>query len=112
MQQTMRWSSLIIMMLVLFGIFFFFQNKISAKTLDLEEQETTLRVNLSSILDKNLSLQDEIANVGSEYYIESKARAEYQFVKPGELSFSFTNPAALYEYSEEEIAILQQEAIQ
>ena len=107
MKKTMSWFGLAVRATLLLVAFFLLNGWVTGHTARLEETESQLRVTLSEQRDANLELQSEISEVGSDYYIESKARAEYQFVKPGELSFSFTNPEELYQDSEEERSIRQ-----
>ena len=47
--------------------------------------------------------------VGTDSYIISSARENYAFLKEGEIRFEFSNPGALYTYSEEELRILVDE---
>ena len=50
-----------------------------------------------------------ISRAGTDADIEEKARAEYGYMKEGELRFEFTNPALLDEYTDEETEILKRE---
>ena len=49
--------------------------------------------------------------MGSSSYIESRARTDYAFLKPGEIRFEVVNPDALEGYTEEEMKILMQELV-
>ena len=58
-----------------------------------------------------VELTTELAQVGSSSYIESRARTDYAFLKPGEIRFEVVNPDALEGYTEEEMKILMQELV-
>ena len=72
------------------------------------EEETTLRINLADVTAQGNSLDEQIARVGTNSYVESRARQDYQYIKPGELRFEFVNPEELYAYTEEEARIRQE----
>ena len=47
--------------------------------------------------------------MGTSSYIESRAREDYAFLKPGELRFEVINPEVLEGYTREELQILMDE---
>ena len=70
----------------------------------LRAQEETLTSQLSSLKREQENLTQETMQVGTESYIESRARSDYQYVKPGELRFEIINPSALYDSTDAELA--------
>jgi DNA-binding response OmpR family regulator len=75
----------------------------------------TLRVRhaieLTRLQNNQVALTTELSQVGSTSYIESRARTDYSFLKPGELRFEIVNPECLEGYTEAELRILMQEMV-
>ena len=111
LQRTMSWFKFGFLCVLAFTAFFILRGRISAQTAVFKGEETVLRVQLSELLEDIDGIQAEIADVGSDAYIERHARTEYQFIKPGELRFGFTNEEALSAYTTEEKAIYEQEML-
>ena len=107
----MSWFKFGFLCVLAFTAFFVLRGRISAQTAFYRSQETVLRVELSELREDVESIQTEINDVGSDAYIERHARTEYQFIKPGELRFGFTNEEALSAYTNEERAIYEQEML-
>lgn len=109
MQKTMRWGRLLFVCVTALTVFLVARGRVNGTMAELSAQETALRVTLSELKEDGLDLERQISQVGTKSYVESRARADYQFIKPGELRFEFVNPEALYEYSDEEKRILREE---
>ena len=78
-------------------------------TQELDAQEAALTVALSRLRTQSEDLQDQIKDVGSSEYVETIARAEYEFLRDGELRFRFNDEAMLDVYTQQESAILAEE---
>ena len=76
-----------------------------------QAQEASLQAAFARLQKSQLELTTELAQVGSSSYIESRARTDYAFLKPGEIRFEVVNPDALEGYTEEEMKILMQELV-
>ena len=74
-----------------------------------EEQENALRVTLNRIEEENREMDARLQLVDTEDYIVSSAMNNYAFMNKNDLRFKFTNPEALYAYTEEELKILMDE---
>ena len=72
-------------------------------------QETALQQTLTRLQNDQLSLTGQIKEIGTGSYIESKARSDYAFLKPGELRFEIVNPEVLEGYTRDEMQILMDE---
>ncbi len=57
--------------------------------------ETALRNQLISEQNNGNKIQDKIDEVSTRAYIENRARAELQYINPGELRFEIINPEEL-----------------
>ena len=64
---------------------------------------------LMRLEDENRELTDQLSIVGTEDYIVSSARENYSYVSRDDIRFEFTNPEALYTYTEEELRTLVDE---
>ena len=73
------------------------------------DQENALRVSLTRLEETNKELNNRLKLVGTEDYIVSSARTDYAYMNRNDLRFEFTNPEALYAYTEEEMKILMDE---
>ena len=76
-----------------------------------QAQEAALQATFARLQKSQLELTTELAQVGSSSYIESRARTDYAFLKPGEIRFEVVNPDALEGYTENELKILMQELV-
>lgn len=103
----MRWGKMLFICAVAMTLFLVGRGQLMSTMAELTAKETALRVTLSELKDDALDIQNQISQVGSKSYVESVAREEYAFIKPGELRFEFTNPQAL-EPTDEEEALLRQ----
>ena len=70
------------------------------------EQEEALRLALAELQEEEKDLKNQLSIVGTEDYIVSSAMENYSYVKKDNIRFEFSNPEALYTYSEEELRIL------
>lgn len=109
MHKNMRWGKLIFLCVVLLVAFFVGQNKIRQRIEDLSGEETALRIELSNLREEETEISRQIDMVGTDVYVMSVARAEYNYLKPGELCFEYVNPQALSAYTEAERQILNRE---
>ena len=93
-------------MLVLFlALFSLLSGRLNAR----QEEETALRRTLIRLEDENASLDAQLQLVDTEDYIVSSAMTNYAFMNRNDLRFQFTNPEALYAYTEQELKILMDE---
>ena len=73
------------------------------------EKEKELKVRLTRLEEENKDLTTQLNVVDTDDYIRSSAVRNYSFVQKDAIRFEFTNPDAIYGYSEEELAILMDE---
>lgn len=106
MQDTIRWGKIVLVCTLALVVFFVARGQLQSAQKQLSEEETALRIQQANLNEEQVSLEAQIALVGTDSYVESRARSDYQFIKPGELRFQFENPEELYAYSDEEARIL------
>ena len=73
------------------------------------EQEEALRLTLAEKQEEEKDLKNQLSIVGTEDYIVSSAMENYSYVRKDDIRFEFSNPEALYTYTEEELKILVDE---
>lgn len=109
MAKVMRWRQLILICGVVVVAFFVGQARLQAIGQETRDNQKNLQVSLTELQNRHNALEDELSQIGTESYIENRARTDYQFLKPGEKRFEVVNPEALYGYTEEEMQILLDE---
>ena len=73
------------------------------------QEEETLRVALTRMEENNKEMDARLKLVDTEDYVVNSAMTNYAFMNKNDLRFRFTNPEALYAYTEEELKILMDE---
>ena len=74
-----------------------------------QTEEKALRVTLGRLEEQNNEMNLQISQVGTEDYIVTSAMTNFAFMNKNDLRFQFTNPEALYAYTEDELKILMDE---
>jgi cell division protein FtsB len=78
-----------------------------AREKELEKQ--ALQEQQAAAEARNQQLTDQMEKADTDDYITTSAMMIYGYQKEGDILFKFTNPEALYAYTEEEIRILMDE---
>ena len=102
--KELRWTKMAAICAAALLLFWGASRGVNRRTEELRAQEETLTSQLSSLKREQENLTQETMQVGTESYIESRARSDYQYVKPGELRFEIINPGALYDSTDAELA--------
>jgi cell division protein FtsB len=74
-----------------------------------QAKEAELRASLAKLEEENRDMNNQLSVVGTKDYIVSSAMENFGYISRNDIRFSFSNPEALYAYSEEEIQILMDE---
>ena len=74
-----------------------------------QAKEAELRASLAKLEEENRDMNNQLSVVGTKDYIVSSAMENFSYISRNDIRFSFSNPEALYAYSEEEIQILMDE---
>lgn len=91
---------------VLFLALFLF---LSGRAGETRQQENALRVTLTRMEEENKEMEAELKLVDTEDYVVTSAMNNYAFMNKNDLRFQFTNPEALYAYTESELKIMMDE---
>lgn len=102
--RTMAWiaGGMVAIFLILYGI--------GASRLEEKKQEVSaLQGTLTQLESGNTAMEGELSQVETEEYVVASAMTNYAFMNRNDLRFRFSNPEALYAYTEEELKILMEE---
>ena len=109
MYKTMNIKGFLLILGIMLLVFLILHSALKGTVDEKAEKEKELRVKLTQLEEENKKLNSKLNNVGTEEYIMSSAVRDYSYVKKDAIRFEFTNPEALYAYSEEELQILMDE---
>jgi cell division protein FtsB len=103
------WPVVIATALMLLGLLVYGLTLNSAHRRALNEQEASLQQRLSRKEEIQLSLAQQVEDIGSKSYIERHARSDYAYLKPGEMRFEVVNAEVLDNYTQEEWQVILNE---
>lgn len=109
MNRVMNLKGFLLIVALMLVFFLIFYGVLQGKLTEKKTEEDTLRVRLSRLEDENRELTSRLDMVGTEEYIVSSAIEDYSYMNKDDIRFAFTNPEALYAYTEEELKILMDE---
>ena len=109
MDRTMNLKGFCLVAGIILVVFLVLQPLIGGKKNEKAEQEYALRVRLTELEEQNRNLTEQLSVVGTKDYIVSSAIENYDYMNKDDIRFVFSNPDALYAYSEEEIRVLMDE---
>ena len=109
MQRTMTVKGFLILLGLILAVFFCLHLMMRGDLSRKAEQEKALQIALSKLQEETKDLKNQLEVVETESYIVSSARDNYSFVNRDDIRFEFSNPEALYTYTEEELRILVDE---
>ena len=103
------WPVVVFAGLMLLGILVYGLNVNAANRRALNDREANLQYNLSRKEEVQLQLAQQVEDIGSKSYIESHARSDYAYLKPGEMRFEVVNAEVLDNYTQEEWQVILDE---
>ena len=109
MHRTMTVKGFLVILSVILAIFLCLHLIMKGDLSRKAEEEEALQLALAQLKEEEKDLKNQLSIVGTEEYIVASARENYSFLKKDEIRFEFSNPEALYTYSEEELRILVDE---
>ena len=109
MQRTMTVKGFIVILSLILAVFLTFHLLMKGDLSRKAEQEEELAQALAKLQEEEKDLKNQLNIVGTEDYIVSSAMENYSYVEKDNIRFEFSNPEALYTYSEEELRILVDE---
>ena len=109
MHRTMSVKGFIVSLLLILAVFLCLHLLMRGDLTRKAEQEEALRLTLAEKQEEEKDLKNQLSIVGTEDYIVSSAMENYSYVRKDDIRFEFSNPEALYTYTEEELKILVDE---
>ena len=109
MQRTMTVKGFIVILSLILAVFLTLHLLMKGDLSRKAAEEAALAQALAELQEEEKDLKNQLSIVGTEDYIVSSAMENYSFVKKDDIRFEFSNPEALYTYSEEELRILVDE---
>lgn len=108
-RKIIRWPVLALAAVVLLIGFFFLMGQTQGEIDRLLAQEAELVAQRDKLDDVYAELKAQLRLVGSDGFVETEARKNYEFINQGEVCFEFTNADLLDNYTEEEVQIIMEE---
>ena len=109
MYRTMNLKGFVLILGIILLVFLVLHLVLRGNADSRTEKEKELLVRYSRLEEENKELKAELNMVDTDEYIMTSAVRDYSFVKRNAIRFEYTNPEALYAYSEEELQILMDE---
>jgi cell division protein FtsB len=109
MHRTMTVKGFIVILCLILAVFLTLHLLMRGDLSRKAEQQEALSLVLADLQEEEKDLKNQLSIVGTEDYIVSSAMENYSYVKKDDIRFEFSNPEALYTYSEEELRILVDE---
>ena len=97
-RKPRRISYLAFFLICVLLVFFYFKasERMDRQLAALEQEAAQYQSLLDDVKAEKKAVELEIAQAGTDAYIENIARTEYGFLKPGEIRFEITNPEVLF----------------
>ena len=109
MYKSMNLKGFLVILGIMLAVFLILHSSLKGTLNEKAEEEKLLRVRKTQLEEEYKSLNRQLNVVGTDEYIMSSAVRDYSYVKKDAIRFEFTNPEALYAYSEEELQVLMDE---
>ena len=108
-RKVMNLKGFLLVLALMLAVFFILHPLLKVRYNEKAERENELRATLAQLEDENRDLTSQLNIVGTKDYIVTSAMENYSYMNKDDIRFEFTNPEALYAYTEEEIRILMDE---
>ena len=109
MHKTMTVTGFFVILALILAVFLCLHLIMKGDLSRKAEQENALKLALTKLQEEEKDLKNELSIVGTQDYIITTARNDYAYVGKNDIQFKYTNPEALYTYTEEELRILVDE---
>ena len=97
-RKPRRVSFLAFFLICVLLVFFYFKavERMDQQLDTMKQEAAQYQQLLDKVKAEKKEVELEIAQAGTDAYIENIARTEYGFLKPGEIRFEITNPEVLF----------------
>ena len=109
MNRTMTFKGFILILIAVLAVFLILHHVLKGSVDEQSRKQQELRVQLTRLEEENKDLLNRLNMAGTDEYIMANAVKKYSYVKRDAIRFEYTNPEAIYAYSEQELQILMDE---
>ena len=109
MYRSMNLKGFVLILGIMLAIFLVLHLTMKSAVDDKAEKEKILKIQKTKLEEEYKDLNNQLNVIGTDDYIISSAVKDYSYVRSDAIRFEYTNPEALYAYTEEELQILMDE---
>ena len=109
MYRSMNLKGFVLILAIMLVIFLVFHLTMKSAVDEKSEKAQLLRIQKTKLEEEYKNLNSELSIIGTEDYMMTSAVKEYSYGQKDAIRFEYTNPEALYAYTEEELQILMDE---
>ena len=109
MNRTMTFKGFLLILVIVLTVFFVLHTILKNSADEQRQKQQELRVQLTRLEEENKDLLNRLNMAGTDEYIMANAVRKYSHVKKDAIRFEYTNPEAIYAYTDQEMQILMDE---
>ena len=109
MNRTMTFKGFLLILMIVLTVFFVLHTMLKNSADEQRQKQQELRVQLTRLEEENKELLNRLNLAGTDEYIMANAVRKYSYVKKDAIRFEYTNPEAIYAYTDQEMQILMDE---
>ena len=109
MNRAMTFKGFLVILGAALAVFLILHGVLKGNVDEQNRKQQELRVQLTRLEEENKELLSKLNMAGTDEYIMANAVKKYSYVKKDAIRFEYTNPEAIYAYSEKELQILMDE---
>ena len=109
MNRTMTFKGFLLILAIVLAAFFILHSVLKSNGDEQNRKQQELRVQLTRLEEENKDLLNKLNLAGTDEYIMANAVKKYSYVKKDAIRFEYTNPEAIYAYTDQELQILMDE---
>ena len=109
MSRTMTFKGFLLILGIVLIVFLILHSVLKNSADEQKQKQQELRVQLTRLEEENKELLSKLNMAGTDEYIMANAVKKYSYVKKDAIRFEYTNPEAIYAYTDEELQILMDE---
>ena len=109
MNRTMTFKGFLLILGFVLIVFLILHSVLKSSGDEQRQKQQELRVQLTRLEEENKDLLSRLNMAGTDEYIMANAVKKYSYVKKDAIRFEYTNPEAIYAYTDQELQILMDE---
>ena len=109
MNRTMTFKGFLLILGFVLIVFLILHSVLKSSGDEQRQKQQELRVQLTRLEEENKELLSKLNLAGTDEYIMANAVKKYSYVKKDAIRFEYTNPEAIYAYTDQEMQILMDE---